>query len=314
MDKILQQFLAIAETGSFSQAANSLFVTQPTLTFNMKKLEESLGVPLLTRSSKGTTLTPYGETLFENARMMRRLYDNTLKSLEAQRIGVERGLSIGTGYSWWFLFLRDLVFKRNQEFPTAPLHVSFGNQLHCMDQLLAGEISLFLGHEIPGLARDFGTNFIPLARARLSYFARPGHLLLDAPRLRPEILAFPQVLSGLPETRHRRLLQANSREDVGRVLQEDRYVFASNSLSACIEFALNSDAVCHHATVMKSFFLQRGLCEIELRETEVVWETVGIYVPEDETSDKRVAELITEIKHAIAAALVGREDQLHQNP
>lgn len=63
MDKVLVQFLAVAEEGSISGAATSLLVTQPTLTFNLKKLEQTLGVALFERSSRGVTLTRYGETL-----------------------------------------------------------------------------------------------------------------------------------------------------------------------------------------------------------------------------------------------------------
>ena len=109
MDKLLNQFLAVAEAGTISGAATALFITQPTLTFNMRKLEESMGVPLLTRSSRGVELTAYGETLYQNARLMRRLYDNTVKAIEQQRGRIEQGLNIGTGYSWWTLFIRDMV-------------------------------------------------------------------------------------------------------------------------------------------------------------------------------------------------------------
>ena len=53
MDRALIQFLAVAEEGTFSGAAESLLITQPTLTFNLKKLEQSLGVKLFERSSRG---------------------------------------------------------------------------------------------------------------------------------------------------------------------------------------------------------------------------------------------------------------------
>jgi DNA-binding transcriptional LysR family regulator len=49
LDKLLNQFLAVAEAGSITAAATALFVTQPTLTFNMRKLEENLGVTLLVK-------------------------------------------------------------------------------------------------------------------------------------------------------------------------------------------------------------------------------------------------------------------------
>ena len=56
MDKLLNQFLAVAEAGTISAAATALFVTQPTLTFNMRKLEENLGVKLLIRTPRGVEL------------------------------------------------------------------------------------------------------------------------------------------------------------------------------------------------------------------------------------------------------------------
>src|SRR5690606_20388370 len=105
MDKLLNQFLAVAEAGSISAAATNLFVTQPTLTFNMRKLEESLGVKLFIRGPRGVELTEYGETLYQNGRLMRRLYDNTLSALARQRGRIEEGLRIGSGYSWWTLFI-----------------------------------------------------------------------------------------------------------------------------------------------------------------------------------------------------------------
>ncbi|HBS7601972.1 TPA: LysR family transcriptional regulator, partial [Klebsiella pneumoniae] len=53
MDKILQQFLEVASLQNVSHAAKKLFLSQPTLTHNMKKLEESLGVQLFVRTSNG---------------------------------------------------------------------------------------------------------------------------------------------------------------------------------------------------------------------------------------------------------------------
>ena len=58
MDKLLNQFLAVAEAGTISAAATALFVTQPTLTFNMRKLEENLGVKLLIRTPRGAVTLP----------------------------------------------------------------------------------------------------------------------------------------------------------------------------------------------------------------------------------------------------------------
>lgn len=101
MDKIWRQFLAVAELRSVSLAAQRLFVSQPTLTHNLKKLETQLGVTLFNRSPRGMTLTPYGETLLEQARIMQRVYDNALGKLQQLKVDQESGLRIGVGLAWW---------------------------------------------------------------------------------------------------------------------------------------------------------------------------------------------------------------------
>ncbi len=69
----LQEFrylVAIADTGSFTGAAAECFVTQPTLSTQLKKLENSLGVRLVERTNKSARLTPVGERVVERARMV----------------------------------------------------------------------------------------------------------------------------------------------------------------------------------------------------------------------------------------------------
>ncbi|WP_170116539.1 LysR family transcriptional regulator [Devosia submarina] len=296
MDKLLTQFLAVAEAGSITGAATALFVTQPTLTFNMRKLEENLGVPLLVRTSRGVELTEYGETLYQNGRLMRRLYDNTLSALADQRGRTEQGLRIGTGYSWWTLFIRDLVLDYAKRYGKARIHVSLGNQLRCMDQLLSGDISLFIAHEIEGLNRSTGARFIALGRVEQGYFVRPGHPLLSRPRSLSEIEAFPAVTSSLPEIRHQRFFETWSRTTAASApFDGGRYAFASNSLAACLDYVERSDAVLGHTDVMEAEFGRRGLKRIEVTEP-TRQSIVGIYVLQERADDERMVELIEAIR------------------
>lgn len=303
MDKLLNQFLAVAEAGTISGAATALFVTQPTLTFNMRKLEETLDVPLFTRSSRGVRLTRYGETLYENALLMRRLYDNTLSSIEKQRINAEQGLSIGSGYSWWTLFIKDMVVDYGKAFPNAPIHVSLGNQLRCMDQLLSGDISLFVAHEIEGLNRRTGTHFIPLGRVGQGYFVRADHPLLAAPRSLAEIEAYPAVTSSPTETRHQRFFEDWGRMgSVNSIFDQSKYTFASNSLAACLDFVGETDAVLGHTQVMAAEFIRRGLCEVTVTEP-TRQSTIGIYTMAERADEPRVAGLIERLCAAATAIL-----------
>ncbi len=57
----IQYFLEVSKTLNLSRSAEKLGITQPTLSFAIKRLEQSLGVTLLTRSKTGVTLTRYGE-------------------------------------------------------------------------------------------------------------------------------------------------------------------------------------------------------------------------------------------------------------
>lgn len=303
MDKLLNQFLAVAEAGTISGAATALFVTQPTLTFNMRKLEENMGVPLLLRSSRGVELTEYGETLYQNARLMRRLYDNTLTAIARQRGRTEQGLRIGSGYSWWTLFIRDMVIDYSSRYPNARIHVSLGNQLRCMDQLLSGDISLFVAHEIEGLSRSTGAQFIALTRVGQGYFCRPGHPLLGRPHTLLEIEAYPAVTSSLPETRHQRFFETWSRTTSGSApFDQGKYAFASNSLAACLDYVERSDAVISHTEVMADEFIRRGLRRIDVTEP-TPQNTIGIYVLNERASEPRVAELLDALQAAARAVL-----------
>lgn len=66
----LQVFAKVAELGSFSRAAEALFLTQPTVSEHVRALEEELGVPLLDRLGRGATATPAGELLLGYAQRM----------------------------------------------------------------------------------------------------------------------------------------------------------------------------------------------------------------------------------------------------
>jgi LysR family hydrogen peroxide-inducible transcriptional activator len=64
----LEYLLAVANCGSFSLAAQQSFVTQPSLSMQIKALEEELGVVLLDRTKKPVIPTEAGEVVIRNAR------------------------------------------------------------------------------------------------------------------------------------------------------------------------------------------------------------------------------------------------------
>ena len=61
-------FYEVAKAGNISKAAKELYISQPAISKAISKLEDSLGLSLFTRSSRGVQLTSEGEILFEHTR------------------------------------------------------------------------------------------------------------------------------------------------------------------------------------------------------------------------------------------------------
>ncbi len=65
----LQYLIAVAETGHFGKAAKRCFISQPTLSSQIKKLEDHLGVKIFERTNRSVNITPVGEKIVAHARI-----------------------------------------------------------------------------------------------------------------------------------------------------------------------------------------------------------------------------------------------------
>ena len=86
----LEIFEAIARLGSFTRASEELFLTQPTVSMQMKKLAETVGVPLLEQVGKKIRLTPDGQQLAQATREIFDIMDHYTMSV-AERQGLKQG-------------------------------------------------------------------------------------------------------------------------------------------------------------------------------------------------------------------------------
>lgn len=91
----LTVFLYVAEEGSFSAAAKKLELTQPTVSFHIDNLEKTFECPLFKRTSKGVTLTIYGEKLYETTRTISGLITDTHKEIQAMAQGAAGRILLG---------------------------------------------------------------------------------------------------------------------------------------------------------------------------------------------------------------------------
>jgi DNA-binding transcriptional LysR family regulator len=87
----LRYFVALADAGNFTRAAEKIFIAQPTLSQQIRRLEEIVGTPLLQRRREGLRLTPAGRVLLEESRSALALVDQAVnRTRQAAGLGRPR--------------------------------------------------------------------------------------------------------------------------------------------------------------------------------------------------------------------------------
>ncbi len=94
--RVLNYFLTVAQEKNISKAAETLHLTQPTLSKQLKALEEELGVQLFTRGNREITLTEDGQYLVNRGKEILSLVDTTLTNLSSKET-VSGEIVIGGG-------------------------------------------------------------------------------------------------------------------------------------------------------------------------------------------------------------------------
>jgi DNA-binding transcriptional LysR family regulator len=99
----LRQFVAVAETLSFRQAAETLHISQPPLSRAIRQLEARLGAPLFERNTRAVSLTPAGQRLLPLARGILRLLSQAQEAVSAQHVPARLRIGVTSAVeSHWF--------------------------------------------------------------------------------------------------------------------------------------------------------------------------------------------------------------------
>ena len=98
----LRYFVAVAETGHFTRAAEQLGISQPPLSQQIQRLEHEIGTPLLKRLTRGVELTEAGKVLYDDALNIIKLTDAALERTRAVARGMNGTLRIGFANSTAF--------------------------------------------------------------------------------------------------------------------------------------------------------------------------------------------------------------------
>ena len=117
----LRSFIAIAETGSFTRAAELVHKTQSAVSMQMKRLEERVGRPILVRDGRASRLTDDGERLLDYARRIVKL---NVEALAAFSDGELRGrVRLGVPDDYADRFLPEIMARFSRAYPGVELTV-----------------------------------------------------------------------------------------------------------------------------------------------------------------------------------------------
>ncbi|WP_161980729.1 LysR family transcriptional regulator [Streptococcus sp. S784/96/1] len=126
--RVLRYFLAIIKEGGITQAANSLHLTQPTISRQIKELEEELGKQLFIRHKKGQIeLTQEGRLLQNRAEEIIAMVDKTENDFRYLTDKIEGDIYIGGAESYIFSHIATIAKQLQKEYPKIRYHLSSGN-------------------------------------------------------------------------------------------------------------------------------------------------------------------------------------------
>ena len=131
-DRQINSFLRIAETGSFSKAAQESYISVPAMIQQIDRLEETLEFPLFVRTNQGVTLTPEGQIFYEAAQKMRAAYE---EALEKARTVKCRNVNIGVAPGQCPEILLDACTRLRKEDPAMAIHfieLPYGEHLEAL--------------------------------------------------------------------------------------------------------------------------------------------------------------------------------------
>lgn len=136
----LRTFAAIAETGSFTKAAEVVHKTQSAVSMQMKRLEDRVGRPLFARDGRASRLTPEGERLLDYARRIVKLNLEAIAAFTDQTLSGRVCLGVPDDYA--DRYLPDIMARFSRTHPSVELTVICEPSQRLNESIAAGTIDL----------------------------------------------------------------------------------------------------------------------------------------------------------------------------
>jgi LysR family transcriptional regulator, salicylic acid-responsive activator of bsdBCD len=138
----LAYFLAIAEEGNITRAAERLHIAQPPLSQQLKLLEEEFGVVLMERNTRKIQITDAGRLLQTRAKQILELTEKTAKELKDLKEGFQGTLSIGTISSAGETLLPLKIQSFHEKYPGVDFHIRESGTFEILELIKGGVVEL----------------------------------------------------------------------------------------------------------------------------------------------------------------------------
>lgn len=136
--RVLRYFLAVAREGTITGAANFLHLTQPTLSRQIRDLEEELGQQLLIRKNHRITLTPEGILLRKRAEEIIAMVNKTESEFSSMGNTVGGDIYIGSGETQAIRQIAKIIKELREDYPGIHYHLFSGNAADVTERLDKG--------------------------------------------------------------------------------------------------------------------------------------------------------------------------------
>ena len=199
--RVLRYFLGVAREQNITAAAESLHVTQPTLSKQLMDLEEELGTKLFLRGNRKITLTESGEYLRQRAQEIVDLADKTQSSFQSTEKNISGNVSIGCGETERMREIIKVIKSISDEYPDIRFHFYSGNDEDVSMRLNNGlvDFGLFVGN----------TNLDKYDYVKLPVYDTWGLLMRKDDRLAEKKTIKPQDLENITLLCSRQALENN---------------------------------------------------------------------------------------------------------
>ncbi len=202
-------FCDLAETESFTKAAQINGITQSAVSQQITSLERQLKTLLIERSKKKFRLTREGELLYEHGKQIMLAYEGLIHRLQEVRDIISGTIRVATIYSIGLHDLQPYVKRFLKKFPTVKVHVEYHRANEVYDDVLGNVVDLGL---VAYPQKDSKLELIPLKSEKLVLVCHPGHPLAKVKGLKFAQLEGQKFIGFEPDIPTRKAIDRELRE------------------------------------------------------------------------------------------------------